>query len=61
MNRKIAILAPLKRAITPTTTVSRNRVIADLVGELVKRGHNVTIFGVGGLPGVAVIRVAPGT
>lgn len=57
MNLKIAILAPLKRAITPDTTVSRNRVIVDLVGELVTRGHTVTIFGTEGshLPGVEFV------
>jgi glycosyltransferase involved in cell wall biosynthesis len=58
---RIAILAPLKRAITPSTTVSRNRVIVDLVGELVARGHKVTIFGSGQseLPGVEFVPIAP--
>lgn len=58
---RIAILAPLKRAITVQTTVSRNRVIVDLVSELTSRGHKVTIFGTGGssLPGVEFVPVAP--
>jgi glycosyltransferase involved in cell wall biosynthesis len=58
---RIAILAPLKRAITPDTTVSRNRVIVDLVGELVARGHRITIFGAGGshLPGVEIVPIVP--
>ena len=59
MSLHIAILAPLKRAITVDTTVSRNRVIVDLVGGLVGRGHKVTIFGTEGsaLPGVTVIPI----
>lgn len=58
---RIAILAPLKRAITTGTTVSRNRVIVDLVGELTARGHKITIFGSGGsnLPGVELVAIAP--
>jgi glycosyltransferase involved in cell wall biosynthesis len=58
---RIAILAPLKRPITPTTTVSRNRVIVDLATELVKRGHKLTIFGTGdsSLPGVEIVPVVP--
>lgn len=61
MKLKIAILAPLKRPITPETTVSRNRVIVDLVEGLVKRGHDVTIFGTGDsyIPGVICIPVCP--
>lgn len=61
MSLCIAILAPIKRAITPDTTVSRNRVIVDLVTGLTARGHKVTIFGTGGssLPGVTVIPVVP--
>lgn len=59
MNLKIAILAPLKRVITPDTTVSRNRVIVDLVSELVKRGHKITIFGTEGshLSGVEFVSI----
>lgn len=59
MSLRIAILAPLKRVITPDTTVSRNRVIVDLVGELTRRGHTVTIFGTEGsqLPGVPFISI----
>lgn len=55
------MLAPLKRAITPDTTVSRNRVIADLAQGLVQRGHHVTIFAAGGsgLPGVTIVPVSP--
>jgi glycosyltransferase involved in cell wall biosynthesis len=58
---RIAILAPLKRAITADTTVSRNRVIVDLVGELVSRGHKITIFGAGEsqLPGVMIVPITP--
>ncbi len=58
---RIAILAPLKRAINPDTTVSRNRVIVDLVSELTARGHKVTIFGSGGsnLPGVTIVPIVP--
>jgi len=61
MSLRIAILAPLKRAITSKTTVSRNRVIVDLVEELIKRGHTVTIFGTGEsrLPGVEFVSVCP--
>jgi glycosyltransferase involved in cell wall biosynthesis len=59
--RSIAFIAPIKRAITPDTTVSRNRVIVDLASGLVKRGHAVTIFGTGDsyLPGVTFVPVVP--
>ena len=58
---RIAILAPLKRAITPDVTASRPRVIVDLVSELVARGHKVTIFGTGDstLPGVEIVPIVP--
>lgn len=61
MALRIAMLAPLKRPITPTTTVSRNRVIVDLTSQLLKRGHAVTIFGTGDsqLPGVDFRVVIP--
>lgn len=61
MSLRIAMLAPLKRAITPDTTVSRNRVIVDLVNGLLKKGHTVTIFGTGesNLPGATVVPVIP--
>jgi glycosyltransferase involved in cell wall biosynthesis len=56
---KLALLAPLKRPITPTTTVSRNRIVADLAMGLAKNGHEVTIFGTANsnLPGVKIIEV----
>lgn len=61
MVMRIAILAPLKRAITPDVTASRPRVIFDLVSELVKRGHKVTIFGTGdsNVPGAQIVPVIP--
>ncbi len=58
---RILILAPLKRPITFETTVSRNRVIVDLVTGLVKRGHKISILGTGdsNLPGMEIIPVIP--
>jgi len=55
----IAILAPLKRPITPDTTVSRNRVIVDLALGLLQKGHKVTIFGTSDsqLPGAKIVGV----
>lgn len=57
---RIAILTPIKRPITPQTTVSRNRVIFDLVSELINIGHEVTIFGTKDsvIPGAKVIGIA---
>src|SRR4030042_6843217 len=57
---RIAVLAPLKRPITPDTTVSRNRVIVDLVTGLNARGHRVTVFGTADsfLPGVEIVPVS---
>lgn len=43
----IAILAPLKRPITPATTASRPHLIYELISRLIKHGHRVTIFGPG--------------
>lgn len=40
----IGILAPLKRPLTPTTTVSRNRIIVDLATGLSKKNHKITLF-----------------
>ena len=56
---KIALLAPLKRPINPQTTVSRNRIVADLAIGLTRKGHSVTIFGTSdsNLPGVEMIGV----
>lgn len=58
---KIAILAPIKRPINPQTTVSRNRVIVDLVSGLLKKGHRVTIFGTedSEIPGAKTIGIVP--
>lgn len=57
----IAFLAGLKRSIITKTTASRNRIIVDLSTNLVKKGHEVTIFGTGDsyLPGVRFIEVIP--
>lgn len=56
---KIALLAGLKRPITPDTTVSRNRIIADLAMGLVAKGHDITIFGTkdSNLPNVKFVSV----
>lgn len=58
---KIALLAALKRPITPPTTVSRNRVILELAQGLVKKGHQITLFGTGDsqIPGVEIVEVVP--
>lgn len=58
---RIAILAPLKRPITPEVTASRPRVIFDLASELISRGHHVTIFGTGdsSVPGATVVPIIP--
>lgn len=56
---KIALLAPLKRSITPQTTVSRNRVILELAQGLAKKDHSVTIFGTSDsqVPNVEIVGV----
>jgi len=56
---RIAFLAGLRRPITPDTTVSRNRIIADLAMGLSRKGHDVTIFGTAdsNLPGVKFVSV----
>lgn len=58
---KIALLAGLKRPITLQTTVSRNRVILELAQGLVKKGHEVTLFGTSdsNIPGVEIVGVIP--
>ncbi|MBI2022962.1 glycosyltransferase family 4 protein [Candidatus Giovannonibacteria bacterium] len=58
---RIAFIAPLKRPITPETTVSRNRVITELAQGLIKDGHQVSIFGTSDsrLPGATIIPVIP--
>ena len=60
-NLNIAFLPGLKRPIAPDTTISRNRIIVDLATDLVKRGHQVTIFGTKDsfLPGVSFHPVIP--
>lgn len=57
----IALLAPIKRPLTPETTVSRQRVIADLVGGLLKKGHRVTIFATSDshFPGAEIVGIVP--
>lgn len=44
---KIAILAPVTREVSHDTRGGRNRVIFDLIEELTKQKHNVTLFGTG--------------
>lgn len=58
---RIVMLAPIKRPITPDTTVSRNRVIVDLTTELLDRGHKITIIGTAdsSLSGADIIGVVP--
>lgn len=58
---RVALLAPLKRPITPDTTVSRNRIVADIAVGLAKKGHQVSVFGTAdsNLPFVKFIGVIP--
>lgn len=58
---KIALLASLKRPITPHTTVSRNRIVFEVARGLVKKGHHVSVFGTSDstIPGAEVIGVIP--
>ncbi len=55
------MLAPLKRPLTPDTTVSRLRVMVDLSEELLKRGHEITIFATqdSNLPGARIVGISP--
>jgi len=55
------MLAPIKRPLMATTTVSRPRVIVDLTQGLLKKGHQVSIFATADsqLPGATNIPVAP--
>lgn len=61
MALRVAILAPLKRSITPDVTASRPRVIFDLASELIKLGHKITIFGTGdsNIPGAEIVPIIP--
>lgn len=56
---RIAILAPIKRPITPDTTVSRARVIVDLAQGLMKKGHQVSLFATEDslLPGAKIVGI----
>ncbi len=58
---KIALLAPLKRPITPQTTVSRNRIVLELAKGLSKRGHTITLFGTGNsqISNLEIVSVVP--
>jgi len=58
---RILILAPIKRPILADTTVSRNRVIVDLVTGLIAGGHRITIMGTGdsSLPNAEIIPIVP--
>lgn len=55
------MLCPIKRPLTPNTTVSRPRVIVDLALGLMKKGHQVTLVGTKDsyLPGATTIGVVP--
>lgn len=44
---KIGILAPLKRELSLDTKGGRPRIVYNVVEELVRRGHEVTVFGTG--------------
>lgn len=59
--QRIALLAPIKRAITPAVTASRPRVVFDLATGLVARGHTVTVFGTGDstIPGAQIVPIVP--
>lgn len=60
-NLHIAMLAPIKRPLQPDTTVSRLRVIVDLVSGLLRKGHKITLFATGDsqFPGAQIIGIAP--
>lgn len=57
---RIGMLAPLRRPLTPTTTVSRNRIIVDLATGLTKIGHKVTVFASSDshLPGIEIVGIS---
>lgn len=57
----ILIVSLLKRPVTPTIPASRPHVIYNIVSQLLKRGHTVTILGTGDshVPGAQVIPVIP--
>jgi glycosyltransferase involved in cell wall biosynthesis len=44
---RIAVLAPLKRELSEDTKGGRPRIVYNLVQELAKRGHDITVFGTG--------------
>lgn len=58
---RILILAPVKRPLNPQTTVSRNRVVLDLVSGLLFRGHEITLIGTKDtvIPGAKTIGIVP--
>ncbi len=58
---KILFVTHLKRAVTPTITASRSRVIYDLASGLIKKGHELTILGPGDsdIPGARIIPAIP--
>lgn len=58
---KVLFVTHLKRAVTPTITASRSRVIFDLASELIKKGHELTVLGPGDndIPGARIIPAIP--
>ncbi len=58
-NMKILFLAPLTRKITPDSTAGRTSIVFNLVTELKKRGHEITLLGTGdsNIPGVKIVPV----
>jgi len=57
---RIGMLAPLRRSLNPTTTVSRNRIIVDLATGLFKKGHKVTVFASSDsyIPGIEIVGIS---
>lgn len=55
------MLAPIKRPIRSTTTVSRARVVVDIASDLIRRGHDVTLFTTAdsSLPGAKIVGIIP--